>query len=1014
MANTVIRLGYISISGGGGTGGGFSEYDSLAVFPPVGEVETIYLASDTEKIYKWDGSAYVEISPSEVTSVNSQVGDVFLTKNDIGLDQVDNTSDADKPISDATQTALDGLDERITPIEDRSEILPFYAYENNPAIYADGEAGIKDPSSEIRDGWYFQNDGTNKINWYFFDGVPTSPTFQGTIQQSDFNTYAVMELDSLNANPIIGVYSLPTGVGDALPGFAHSRWVYEVPTAVLSTLDLKKQYLFYTGVNPDAHPELEHIEMTLVPFTSIGDLDPSEVILTAALNSNSVEPSGDVQWMVQSLGVWSTNIKQEMELRIRVASQLDLDTHVSDTDNPHSVTKAQVGLDQVDNTSDADKPISDATQAALDGKEDSLGYTPEDVANKSTDTNLGTSDTLYPTQNAVKTYVDSGLSTKIDSSEKGAADGVAPLNSFSKIDSIYLPSYVDDVEEYANLASFPVIGETGKIYIALDTNLTYRWSGSTYVEISPAPVQSVNGQTNVVVLDSDDLANQQAVPDYWDVADGSTIKAHLDDLASRRESQNTVTKEPTGFETRDESVTSFSDSTPDRTFTIAPVGASFTFYVKGVKFTKTTSESLQIPELNGNHFIYYNPSGVLESTQVASNALFKENAFVAIVYWNTETNSHVYFAEERHGLQMDGETHSYLHTVFGAQYLSGLALQGFSVDGDGNSNAHAQFTGDEGVIRDEDLIIQIPAQTQIPVLYRQGTLWRKKAADAFPLIYSGTAGYTGASGRVPYNQLVSGSWQLTELVNNGFVLIHLFGTNDKDNPIVAIQGTNAYNNVSAARTAASSEISALSGLPFAEFVALGSVVIETADGYTNTPKAIVRSVDGGSYVDFRGTQLYSPAGVATSHSLLSGLSEDDHLQYHTDARGDARYYTKAQVDALISAGVSPGDLSEGSYSFSNSQITPESITNLAFSNLKVRSFEAVVSVTIDADSNLYEVYKINGIQKDSEWDLTISSTGDDTGITFSITSSGQLQYISSNYSGFTSGIMKFRASTTSV
>lgn len=52
------------------------------------------------------------------------------------------------------------------------------------------------------------------------------------------------------------------------------------------------------------------------------------------------------------------------------------------------------------------------TQTQLDAKQNSLGFTPEDVANKSTTTTLGTSDTLYPTQNAVKTYVDTGLSAK--------------------------------------------------------------------------------------------------------------------------------------------------------------------------------------------------------------------------------------------------------------------------------------------------------------------------------------------------------------------------------------------------------------------------------------------------------------------------------------------------------------------------------------------------------------------------------------------------------------------------
>lgn len=55
-----------------------------------------------------------------------------------------------------------------------------------------------------------------------------------------------------------------------------------------------------------------------------------------------------------------------------------------------------------------------------------------------------------------------------------------------KVPASQLPSYVDDVLEYANLAAFPGNGETGKIYVALDTNKTYRWSGSGYVEISPS------------------------------------------------------------------------------------------------------------------------------------------------------------------------------------------------------------------------------------------------------------------------------------------------------------------------------------------------------------------------------------------------------------------------------------------------------------------------------------------------------------------------------------------------
>jgi hypothetical protein len=67
---------------------------------------------------------------------------------------------------------------------------------------------------------------------------------------------------------------------------------------------------------------------------------------------------------------------------------------------------------------------------------------------------------------------------------KGANSGVAELDATGKVPSSQLPSYVDDVVEAANFASLPATGETGKIYITLDDNKTYRWSGSAYVEIS--------------------------------------------------------------------------------------------------------------------------------------------------------------------------------------------------------------------------------------------------------------------------------------------------------------------------------------------------------------------------------------------------------------------------------------------------------------------------------------------------------------------------------------------------
>lgn len=74
--------------------------------------------------------------------------------------------------------------------------------------------------------------------------------------------------------------------------------------------------------------------------------------------------------------------------------------------------------------------------------------------------------------------------TYIKTNQMGVAKGVATLDDNGLVPSSQLPSYVDDVLEYNSLSVFPQSGETGKIYVDLSTNKTYRWSGSTYVVIS--------------------------------------------------------------------------------------------------------------------------------------------------------------------------------------------------------------------------------------------------------------------------------------------------------------------------------------------------------------------------------------------------------------------------------------------------------------------------------------------------------------------------------------------------
>lgn len=103
----------------------------------------------------------------------------------------------------------------------------------------------------------------------------------------------------------------------------------------------------------------------------------------------------------------------------------------------------------------------------------------------------GTSVTANPTGTATADLTKVGIGSTIynvkDASAAHLVDGKVPASE--------LPAYVDDVLEYASLSNFPAEGESGKIYIALDTNKTYRWSGSAYVEISQSLALGTTHQT---------------------------------------------------------------------------------------------------------------------------------------------------------------------------------------------------------------------------------------------------------------------------------------------------------------------------------------------------------------------------------------------------------------------------------------------------------------------------------------------------------------------------------------
>ena len=98
----------------------------------------------------------------------------------------------------------------------------------------------------------------------------------------------------------------------------------------------------------------------------------------------------------------------------------------------------------------------------------------------------------------------------------------------------------------------------------------------------------------------------------------------------------------------------------------------------------------------------------------------------------------------------------------------------------------------------------------------------------------------------------------------------------------------------------------------------------------------------------------------------------------------------------------------GNFSAANNQVSAADITNLIFDSSKTKGFVCWLSVYIIATSNLAEIFELRGIHTGTDWLLSQSATGQTSNVVFTVTSTGQVQYTSSNISGFTSDMMSWK------
>ena len=343
------------------------EVDSYSTLPETGETGKLYVTKDTNKTYRWSGTQYVVVSDSialgetaqtaypgnkgkETTDkVNSHVADFNnphqVTKAQVGLENVDNTADLDKPISTATQEALDKLKSELegnidTGNTELTELVNNHISDtNNPHKVNKEQLGLENV------------DNTSDLN------KPVSTAQQAAIDAAKDEVNKTLETHISDKNNPHSVTKAQVGLGN-----------------VDNTADVNKP----VSIAQQAAIDKVSSDLTLALQTHTTNTNNPHQVTAAQIGLGLVNNTADVDKPVSKAQQEAINaVKEELSGKLTDTTNT-LTNHIEDKNNPHQVTKEQLGLGNVDNTSDLNKPISTATQAALDKKADLVdGLVPE-------------------------------------------------------------------------------------------------------------------------------------------------------------------------------------------------------------------------------------------------------------------------------------------------------------------------------------------------------------------------------------------------------------------------------------------------------------------------------------------------------------------------------------------------------------------------------------------------------------------------------------------------------------
>ena len=285
-----------------------------------------------------------------------------IDKTTVGLSNVDNTSDLNKPISTQTQTALDGLNQTIT--NNFNNLNSSIENETERATLAETEISTKlqqEMNTRVQEHAEIQGKIDTINSKIPNQASSTNQLADKAFVNSTINSSAAFFKGSFKSKAALDAVEWQTTDSSLTTYVTNNDYAYVEADETHNNEAWRYIYVKDNTVS-EWQPQFRVNES---PFTQ-AQLDAINSGATADL-INSINSKLTQDAIVDNTGDSSIKAISQRAATLGInAVQNNLNTHISNTQNPHNVTKTQVGLSNVDNTSDIDKPISTAVQSALD------------------------------------------------------------------------------------------------------------------------------------------------------------------------------------------------------------------------------------------------------------------------------------------------------------------------------------------------------------------------------------------------------------------------------------------------------------------------------------------------------------------------------------------------------------------------------------------------------------------------------------------------------------------------